>query len=1638
MSSQPGEAPPIKKARPTSVEDVLVERQERRKNRRQPGPGQQGKGRKGKHSLGLKEIKRDPVTKKAKANWSTEVLQSAEPPAFNPELVKTIYNDNLGGKSPRRGPPLRRVMMLEISQYLENYLWPNFDASTASYEHVMSIILMVNEKFREGMSPWSCFHKRQEVFPDFFKAFLGLKDQLAAGSSEGAAAEGEGEAEGAQGCKRSMHMHERTAYLVFTINVFQSLEDEMVRGQVLRLVSLPLWQALSPGRLQLELHALPQLAKHWKHLLKKEAKAAKVPGYLPPQQRPEAGFLPALLDEFADALGRCVVERKSHEQQEAEAEAEAAAAAEEEEEDSEEDESEDDEEEEGEGEGAEKAAGATQEKQPAPKQPAAAKPATQAQQQAAAQQAAAQQRARQQAAGVPREPPSVVLARGPLTFCERCVELLTDLLSQLPTRRFVRTLLEDRAVLVKAKMAPLYSHPDAQLYRQLVDLLTFYMAFPISDHTGEPLTDDEVIAAHYEKVCTFQRLAFKHWPQLRDLALSNCGQVEKRETLKRALAALPPDELRELVVGQLRLVSESDPWAANNAFLMEVMLAAYERRRSQREVINEMPLYPTEGLLWDESQIPSVNYTGEACLALPKLNLQFLTPHDYLLRNFNLFRLEATYEIREDIADVLGRVGAYWDDVAETPVVKFAGWARMGLPLQAFRITEVRKPGVGEAKPAGVSADVVIDTRGLRGDIRGEWDEVKQHDVLFLLTIRPPSGADVAAMHEGGRRPSAAEKYGLAYVRGCEVVEVKDEGGRLMNDFTGRVRRDEAKPPEGTKRTLTVALDTAQYQLDMNHLAKHKTAEDPYGTFNLLMRRKPKENNFKAVLECIRDLMNEEVIIPPWLHDIFLGYGDPGAAQWRSLPPSQRLRTVDFGDTFLDAQHVRDSFPNHTVEFKPAPGQAQPLPPFRITLPAEPEASGSGAGTKRGAEGDADGEDAGAAQGNGSASGAQGGGGTIVCESYVPPDPGPYPQDRPRGNDVRFTPVQLDAIMSGVQPGLTMVVGPPGTGKTDTAVQIMTTLYTNCPGQRTLLITHSNQALNDLFQKIMGRNIPDRYLLRLGMGEQDLEGEGDFSRVGRVNAMLARRLTLLAQVERMARIFGVAEDVAYTCETAGHFWLLHVLSRWEKFCAAAERAKTAAAVAQLFPFTEYFADAPEPVFRGDSYERDMERARGCFRHLRTLFQELEECRAFELLKGQGDRVNYLMARQAKVVAMTCTHAALKRREFIDLAFKYDNLVMEEAGQILEIETFIPLLLQRQEDGVSRLKRVVLIGDHHQLPPVVQNMAIQKYAHLDQPLFTRFIRLGTPYVELNAQGRARPSIAKLYNWRYRSLGDLPAVQQLPAFSTANAGLAYDYQFIHVPDFMGQGEMEPSPYFYQNLGEAEYAVHLYCFMRLMGYPAHKISILTTYNGQKHLLRDVIDRRCARHPLFGRPHKVTTVDKYQGQQNDFVILSLVRSRVVGHLRDVRRLVVAMSRARLGLYVFGRRELFGDCYELQPTFKQLLARPTKLALVKGEGYGSVTRQLSDKVQPDLIPGVEAMGDLVSRITAEQMAAQYAQYSAAVQQAPADGAAGEAGGEAAMTDAAAVPAGGEEGQQGADAAAAAAPAAAAAAEGVQAMAVDG
>ncbi|KAB2071730.1 hypothetical protein ES319_A08G242800v1 [Gossypium barbadense] len=1413
-------------------------------------------------SITLSEIQRDQLTRIAAANWLKSGGSKPEKP-FDPQLVKEIYETELTvkseGKSQRKTVPLQRVMILEVSQYLENYLWPNFDAETASYEHVMSMILMVNEKFRENVSAWGCFYDRKDVFTGFLERVLRLKEG------------------------RELTIAEKTNYLVFMINAFQSLEDEIVRETVLRLASLRSWHSLSYGRFQMELCLNPDLIKKWKRMIKKESDdAKKLRVHLDPLSSLEVNFLRNLIEEFLEVLDHKVFTQKNPVSEDDELNASSIFDQ---------------------------------------------------------------------------------VDDASILYCERFMEFLIDLLSQLPTRRYLRPLVADVAVVAKCHISALYRHEKGKLFAQLVDLLQFYENFEINDHVGTQLTDDEVLQSHYDCFQSFQLLAFKKVPKLQELALANVGAIHKQVDLSKKLSVLSPEELKDLVCSKLKLVSNEDPWSDRVDFLIEVMVSFFEKHQSQKEAINALPLYPNEQIMWDESVVPSINYSGEGCLALPKLNLQFLTLHDYLLRNFNLFRLESTYEIREDIQEAIPHLLSYINNEGETA---FRGWSRMAVPIREFKITEVKQPNIGEVKPASVTAAITYSISSYKSQIRSEWDALKEHDVLFLLSISP-SFKPLSAEEEA--KASVPQKLGLQYVRGCEIIEIRDEEGTLMNDFSGRTKREEWKPPKGELRTVTVALDAAQYHMDVTDIAE-KGAEDVYGTFNVLMRRKPKENNFKAILESIRDLMNEYCIVPDWLHKIFLGYGHPSAAQWINMP--DLLETVDFKDTFLNASHLKESFSHYQVCFVDSDGREtlDPRPPFRIKLPrslksdthAPSENGRSDTGVNDAKMVDACVEKE-----------------KLIVEAYIPPDPGPYPQDQPKQNSVRFTPTQIGAIISGIQPGLTMVVGPPGTGKTDTAVQILNVLYHNCPSQRTLIITHSNQALNDLFEKIMERDVPARYLLRLGQGEQELATDLDFSRQGRVNAMLVRRLELLSEVERFARSLQLPEDVGYTCETAGYFWLLHVYSRWEQFIAAcAGNEDKPAFVQDHFPFKEFFSNTPQAVFTGQSFEKDMRAAKGCFRHLKTMFQELEECRAFELLKSTADRANYLMTKQAKIVAMTCTHAALKRKDFLQLGFKYDNLLMEESAQILEIETFIPMLLQRQEDGYARLKRCILIGDHHQLPPVVKNMAFQKYSHMDQSLFTRFVRLGIPYIELNAQGRARPSIAELYNWRYRDLGDLPSVKEEAIFYRANAGFSYDYQLVDVPDYHGRGESAPSPWFYQNEGEAEYVVSVYIYMRLLGYPANKISILTTYNGQKLLIRDVINRRCLPYDFIGPPSKVTTVDKFQGQQNDFILLSLVRTRFVGHLRDVRRLVVAMSRARLGLYVFCRRSLFEQCYELQPTFQRLLQRPDHLALNLNEGTSFTERHVDDIGHPYLVSGVEEMANIVfGRIDQLQQARAMYQYMA-------------------------------------------------------------
>ncbi|GMI21421.1 hypothetical protein TrCOL_g13616 [Triparma columacea] len=803
----------------------------------------------------------------------------------------------------------------------------------------------------------------------------------------------------------------------------------------------------------------------------------------------------------------------------------------------------------------------------------------------------------------------------------------------------------------------------------------------------------------------------------------------------------------------------------------------------------------------------------------------------------------------------------------EPPTTTFGGWSKYCSKVASFEVTKVGKPLLGRVNPRVVEATFTIDLSLYNDNIRREWDNWDDAN-LYLLNV---NGTKV----DNSVPATNLRQLGVERVRGCKVTSVTDNDGNELTNQWGSNPIIASSPI----RNIKVNLDTTQFYMD------EKTNKlDVYKEFNVVMRRDPVNNNAPPFLQTLNSISQTTSALPRWLEPTFLGFGNPEDAwgggekmkRWAETTPGVPKPTdsIDFGTCFQDDKHIKESFPSHKVTF-----------------------TGQGQGSKLKFDEK-----------------------TVFVTHYEP--------TTDTKSTPRFTPVQVEAIKSGINPGLTLVVGPPGTGKTDTAVAIITNLVRSYPNQRILMVTHSNAALNDLFEKIVATNIVDeRYMIRLGGGEKQLNVDSthDFTKRGRVAYTLARRELLLKDVQLLSESLYVGSkndrgpngESSYTCETAELFNKHHVIARIQLYYSNGTDAP--------FPFEKYCE------LKGETEPTGEEATKAYFDKLQELFDELKDFRAFELLRGGGKRSEYLLTKQAKIVACTVTHAGLARDQLINLGFKYDSVVVEEAGQQLEVETFIPLLLQKDP---TRLKRICLFGDHNQLPPILKDRDLAEKGNFSQSFFARMISLGIKSFTLDSQGRARPEIAALYEWRYGGLKPLPNTSE-GAYLKANGGLLHNTQFVNVADYEGRGENCPTPYFYQNLGEAEYVVAMFQYMVLIGYDPKKITILTTYNGQKALVEDVLRARC-NNVLFRFLPQVFTVDKYQGQQNDIILLSLVRTERVGHLRDVRRLVVALSRSRLGLYIFGREELFKEVKELEPAFSQMWEKGTELKLVKGEGAGT------------------------------------------------------------------------------------------------------
>jgi superfamily I DNA and/or RNA helicase len=310
---------------------------------------------------------------------------------------------------------------------------------------------------------------------------------------------------------------------------------------------------------------------------------------------------------------------------------------------------------------------------------------------------------------------------------------------------------------------------------------------------------------------------------------------------------------------------------------------------------------------------------------------------------------------------------------------------------------------------------------------------------------------------------------------------------------------------------------------------------------------------------------------------------------------------------------------------------------------------------------------------------------------------------------------------------------------------------------------------------------------------------------------------------------------------------------------------------------------------------------------RTLKEEIEKSRPKKV------ELDKLLCRDALIIGLTITGAAKYR----DLVEKLNPKIMivEEAAEVLEGHVIAAM--------PSKIEHLILIGDHQQLRPITNVRELTDDYKLDISLFERMVDNGMQYKQLTLQHRMRPCISQLLKVAqiYEELRNDSTVTKYPEIKFINSKNMF---------FLNHNNFEESNNTRQivdksrsNLYEAKFIVELVKYFLLRNYSEDKITVLTTYNAQLRLIKNLmieekdifVKEKPQNTPSSDGSNvseeekvelkvRVSSVDGFQGEENDIIIISFVRSskkESIGFLGIKNRVCVALSRARHGLFCVG-----------------------------------------------------------------------------------------------------------------------------------------
>lgn len=269
--------------------------------------------------------------------------------------------------------------------------------------------------------------------------------------------------------------------------------------------------------------------------------------------------------------------------------------------------------------------------------------------------------------------------------------------------------------------------------------------------------------------------------------------------------------------------------------------------------------------------------------------------------------------------------------------------------------------------------------------------------------------------------------------------------------------------------------------------------------------------------------------------------------------------------------------------------------------------------------------------------------------------------------------------------------------------------------------------------------------------------------------------------------------------------------------------------------------------------------------------------------------------QASVIGLTTTGATIHSDLLSEVQSKI--VIIEEAAEVLEPQILATL--------TEHTQHLILIGDHKQLRPKTNDHIIGTKRKLEISMFERLVENSLPLTTLSIQHRMRPEISQIVsNHFYQSL---LLDHEVTKSHSSVKGMKHNVYFVNHNEHENSNPDSVNLKSYSNQHEATFLASLCNYLIQQGYKPQQITIITPYVGQLLELRSQLlkEKRTT-------DTRIVTLDNYQGEENDIILLSLVRSNKenrIGFLKSENRICVALSRAKCGLYCIGNFNVLRKC---------------------------------------------------------------------------------------------------------------------------------